>query len=233
MKTMLVGKARPYNEILSSLELPMEYGKQQDISMRAREAADACNQRKTGASKLWYTVLQQCQDLGISAIEILSIPHESGQTLAGVVMTSRDWDSCEVLYKGLANGVYLVGALVRQDDRILYHLDKKGRAIGLQFLQEGPRYGGEFWQGMRHDRRGVLDFKNGVIYDGGFLNGGMTGWGRAALSRRRDLALEGVFLDGEFLGDPRALPRSANVRQGFLQQCRKLMDLNARQAEED
>ena len=225
MNHIFLGKARPYQEILSSLGPEPHFDTRQDVAIKARAAAYACMEGKTGASQLWFTVLQECRNLGVDAIDILSIPHESGRTLAGVVMISRDWDSCQLLHGALADGVYLAGALMRQKDKLLYNLDEEDRAVGLQFLKGGARYGGEFWRGMRHDPRGVLDFNNGIIYDGRFFNGQMTGWGRSAVTWGGGAALEGLFLDGEFLGNPRTMPPSGGMRRGFLNQCRKLMDL--------
>jgi hypothetical protein len=225
MKDSVIGRKRPCQELFSPSESPRRFDQPQGLSMRARAAASACVKGEPEASQLWYSVLQECRQQGIDPISILSIPHESGRTLAGVVMTSRDWDSCQVLHEALADGVYLIGYLVREQDRILYKLGEGDTAIGVQFWQNGARYGGEFRKGMRHDRHGVLDFNTGVTYDGGFLYGKMTGWGRASLTWQQNLALEGAFLDGEFLGNPRTVMPCRGVRQGFLRQCRKLMEL--------
>jgi hypothetical protein len=181
---------------------------------------------KPRASELWYNVLHECRELGIDAVDVLAIQHSSGQSLAGMVMTSKDWDSCGALHGALADGVYLSGCLIRTSNEILYKIDEDGRSIGLQFLPAGARYGGEFLHEVRHGQ-GFLDFNTGVIYEGEFRDGKMTGWGKSTMLEPKKSVFEGIFAEGEFLGNPRIGHQQTAGGRNFFNQCRRLMGMRS------
>lgn len=118
---------------------------------------------------------------------------------------SRDPLALSLLHKNLSNGWLVPGKVYRTDDTLRFYRGDSDRFFGMQTYAKGRIYVGDFVDGLWHGQ-GKLRYSSRLSYEGEFVAGQQHGWGVRDFPPCFGGRSEGIFIDGDYHGDPRITP---------------------------